>query len=100
MLCSDKTVKLPHSPTTTIQHPSPVMIEQRQTDADERQQEVQREQVCVVQGPAQLRQVVYQQRERDHHGLARLQTVHARQDVDGVSAEHRQQAHVHVVQWT
>ena len=92
--------QLPFSPLlyTGSARLSPVVVEQRQTDAYEGQQQVQREQVGVVQRPAQLGHVVRQQRERDHHRLAHLQTVHPRQDVDGVGAEHRQHAHVHVVQ--
>nr|CAD7573963.1 unnamed protein product [Timema californicum] len=75
-----------------------VEAQERQRSPQVGQHEIQRELLGLPKVPPQLHQVEKYDRPSNDDGLAHLQPVDARQDVDSVGAEHRQHTHVQIVQ--
>lgn len=80
----------------------PVVAPQRQTDADEGEQHVQREEMGVRrrmrERAEQVEGVVEHEQEGDDEGLGDFDAVYAREDVDAVRAEDGDCGHVDVVE--
>lgn len=81
-----------------------VVQEQGAGDTEERQQEVEREQVGVGGrvrvGRDQVQGIVEDEEQRNHNGLEHFNSVDARQDVDAVGTEDAESGHVSVVEET
>mmetsp|Transcript_39928 Transcript_39928/g.105497 ORF Transcript_39928/g.105497 Transcript_39928/m.105497 type:complete len:323 (+) Transcript_39928:329-1297(+) len=82
----------------------PVVAHQRERDAKEGENEVEREEVVVVErpfGPAvDLDHVVDEDRQCDHNSLPRLEAIDSREDVDRVGAKDGEACHEEIVQET
>ena len=76
----------------------PVMSEEAEAGCDVGREEVEREPVVVSQSARQGHQVEDGDTGRNDDALPHLEPVDASQDVDGVSAEDSQHAHVEVVE--
>ena len=92
-----RNMSVPRYPSHPSPH-SPVMLQQCQRHGDEGCDEVDGEDVLGAPGAGQLDQVEEEDGGGDDDRLAHLHPVDARQDVDGVGAEHGQHAHVDIVE--
>ena len=74
------------------------MSKQSYGDGNERQDEVDREGVLGAVATSQLHHVEEEDGESDDDRLPHLHTIDTGQDVDSISAEYSQHAHVHVIE--
>ena len=76
---------------------APVVAHQRKRDAKEREDEIEREEIVVVERAFRptidLDDVVDEDRQGDHNSLSRLEAIHSSKDIDGIGAEDSEACH-------